>query len=90
MYNRNHSKLNHSLKMTLLSLLAINLLAGCGIRGSLKTPPPLFGGQSKVDPSRVPTEDLDQQDDELELELLGDGVFDAEEEDGTDNPEVDE
>jgi len=56
------SKLKPSLKMTILSLLMTSLLAGCGIRGSLKTPPPVFGGDSKVDPERVPTEDLDKDD----------------------------
>ena len=66
------SKLNVSLKMTILSLLMTSLLAGCGIRGSLKTPPPLFGGDAKVDQDRVPTEDLDKQnkDDEDDDDLL--------------------
>lgn len=58
----NPSKLNASLKMTILLLLMTSLLAGCGIRGSLKTPPPLFGADTKVDPERVPTEDLDAED----------------------------
>jgi len=48
--------------MTMLSLLAAGLLAGCGIRGTLQTPPPLFGGESKVDPDRVPDADLDRED----------------------------
>ena len=61
------NKFNISIKMTMLSLLMTSLLAGCGIRGTLKTPPPLLGGTSKVDPERVPTEDLDKQDeDELD------------------------
>lgn len=54
------SKLNTSLKITILSLLTASLLAGCGIKGTLKTPPPVFGGESKVDPERVPTDDLDK------------------------------
>ena len=55
------SKFSLSLKMTMLSLLMTSLLAGCGIRGPLKTPPPVFGSGSKVDPNRVHTEDLDKQ-----------------------------
>lgn len=65
----NPSKLNLSLKMTILSLLMASLLAGCGIRGQLKTPPPLFGGEKTVDAERVPTEDLDaenKENDELD------------------------
>ena len=58
----NPSKLNVSLKMTILLLLMTGLLAGCGIRGDLKTPPPVFGGDSKVDKERVPTNDLDAKD----------------------------
>lgn len=46
--------------MTILSLFVAGLLSGCGIRGSLKTPPPVFGGDAKVDPDRVPTDDLDK------------------------------
>ena len=50
--------------MTILSLLMVSLLSGCGIRGSLKTPPPLFGGDAKVDPERVPTGDFDSDEDD--------------------------
>lgn len=57
------SKQNSCLKMTMLSLLATGLLAGCGIRGTLKTPPPVFGGDSKVDPQRVPHETRNDNDD---------------------------
>ena len=57
-----HNKLNISLKMTMLSLLMTSLLAGCGIQGSLKTPPPIFGGDKNVNPERVPTEDLDKDE----------------------------
>lgn len=65
------SKLNPRLKMTILSLFVAGLLAGCGIKGSLKTPPPVFGGDSKVDRERVPTEDLDKEKEERdELESL--------------------
>lgn len=58
------SKLSPSFKMTLLSVLAVSFLAGCGIRGPLKTPPPVFGEGSKVDTDRVPTDDLDIEDEE--------------------------
>ena len=71
----NPSKLNISLKMTILSLLMTSLLAGCGIRGSLKTPPPLFGGGTKVDVERVPTEDLGGEDTD-DFDLLDDDIVD--------------
>ena len=58
------SKFSISLKMTMLSLLMTSLLAGCGIRGPLKTPPPVFGGASKADPDRVPTDDLDKDNED--------------------------
>lgn len=58
------SKPSANLKMTMLSLLITSLLAGCGIQGSLKTPPPVFGAGTKVVPERVPTEDLDKDDDD--------------------------
>jgi len=45
----------------------VGLLSGCGIRGSLKTPPPVFGGETKVDPERVPDQDLDKDDDDEDL-----------------------
>ncbi len=67
------SKLSLSLKMTILSLLMTSLLAGCGIRGNLKTPPPVFGGDSKVDPERVPNDDLDEDED---FDPLDDDDFD--------------
>ena len=58
------SKFSISLKMTMLSLLMTSLLAGCGIRGPLKTPPPVFGGASKADPDRIPTDDLDKDNED--------------------------
>ena len=67
MISPNNSKQTLSFKMTILSLLVTGLLSGCGIKGSLKTPPPIFGGQAKVNPDRVPTEDLDTNDDTLSL-----------------------
>ena len=63
MISSGNSKKTLSFKMTILSLLVTGLLSGCGIKGSLKTPPPIFGGQAKVNPDRVPTEDLDTNDD---------------------------
>ncbi len=64
MIKRNYSKPFACLKMTILSLFLAGILAGCGIRGQLKTPPPLFGGDAKVDQSRIPKEDLDKREDE--------------------------
>jgi len=63
MISSDNSKKTLSFKMTILSLLVTGLLSGCGIRGGLKTPPPVFGGQAKVNPDRIPTEDLDTNDD---------------------------
>lgn len=54
------------------------LLSGCGIRGSLKTPPPLFGGDTKVDAERVPTEDLDSETQD-DLDDIEDGLGDLDE-----------
>lgn len=70
------SKLNASLKMTITSLFVTSLLAGCGIQGSLKTPPPVFGGDTKVNPERVPTDDLDKNsdDDSEEYGVLNDDL----------------
>ena len=70
------SKFNFSLKMTMLSLLMTSLLAGCGIRGPLKTPPPAFGSASKVDPNRVPSSDLDKQDDAEDANDFEDDDYD--------------
>lgn len=66
------SKHTTGLKITILSFLVAGLLSGCGIRGSLKTPPPIFGGDSQVNPDRVPNEDLDteQSDDDDDFDLL--------------------
>lgn len=64
------SKQRPCIKMTILSLLAVGLLSGCGIRGTLKTPPPIFGGDTKVDPDRVPNENtIDNQDDGDDLDV---------------------
>jgi predicted small lipoprotein YifL len=76
MQNTSPSKLNFSLKMTILSLFASSLLVGCGIRGDLKTPPPIFGGDSVTDSDRVPTEDLDKDDDDDNFDPLADPEVD--------------
>ncbi len=64
MFEHVDSKQSAPVKMTILSLLVAVLLSGCGIRGGLKTPPPVFGGDSKVDPERVPDQDLDKTKDD--------------------------
>jgi len=65
MIKSSYSKHFSAIKMTILSLFAVSLLAGCGIRGPLQTPPPLFGGETTVDEkSRVPNKDLDQSTDD--------------------------
>lgn len=55
-----YTKLNSTLKLTVATGLLASVLSGCGIRGDLKVPPPLFG-ESKVEPERVPTRDLDRE-----------------------------
>lgn len=55
-----YTKLNPTLKLTVATGLLASVLSGCGIRGDLKVPPPLFG-ESKVEPERVPTRDLDRE-----------------------------
>lgn len=75
------NKLKPGLKMTMLSLLMTSVLTGCGIRGTLKTPPPVFGGDAKVDPNRIPTEDLDKDDEIQDYDTLDDGSFDSLDED---------
>ncbi len=72
MRTHSYSKMNLGLKMTMLSLLGASLLAGCGIKGGLKTPSPVFGNAAKVDPERVPDADLDTKEDKDNLDLLDD------------------
>jgi len=73
MIDNPYSKRFACLKMTMLSLFVTFTLSGCGIRGPLKTPPPLFGGAAKVDQSKVPNEDLDDldadEDDYIDLDV---------------------
>jgi len=73
MIKTTYSKLFNVIKMTILSLFTFGLIAGCGIRGPLKTPPPLFGGEAKVDENRVPNENLetpnDDEDDYIDLDV---------------------
>ena len=69
----NPSKSFDCIKMTMLSLFIAGALAGCGIRGPLKTPPPLFGGDAKVNqdtPSNQDSDSLEDEDDDyLDLDL---------------------
>lgn len=50
--------------MTILSLFMVSLLSGCGIRGQLQVPPPVFGGDTNVDPERVPTGDFESENED--------------------------
>ena len=63
------NKLLPIIKLTVVSGLAAALLSGCGIRGSLKVPPPVFGS-GDVNPERVPTDDLDKKDEIDPTDLL--------------------
>lgn len=83
-------KLNSSLKLTVASGLIAALLSGCGIRGDLKVPPPVFGS-SNVDPDRIPSEDLDQEDRPDPDDLLNQDYADPDKDDFESDPfETDE
>jgi len=75
-YNKPYARI----KMTMLSLFVVGLLTGCGIRGGLKTPPPVFGGDTKVDQTRVPTGDLDEEnadeDEFFDIDIEGQDTLD--------------
>lgn len=50
-------------KYIILSLLISVALLGCGVTGSLKTPPPLFGDKTKVP---VEQAEADTRDDDID------------------------
>ena len=77
------SKTLPHLKLTVTSGLCVLFLAGCGIRGQLKTPPPLFGSKT-VDNNRIPTQDLDIDDKPDPNELLDQEFGDPEDDDFSD------
>ena len=79
------NKLNPVLKLTVASGLLAMMLAGCGIRGDLKVPPPIFG-ESQVDPDRVPNEDLDKEDDFDSDDPLDDNFIDVDQNSIDDDP----
>lgn len=58
------SKLNLTLKLMFVLGCSAALLGGCGIKGSLKTPPPVFG-QKTVDQDRIPEEAPGEEEDEV-------------------------
>lgn len=74
MFRQTHSRQSAGVIITMLSLLTVGLLSGCGIRGDLQTPPPLFGDTS-VDPERVPGKDFDKKDVEDDELFIDDGSF---------------
>ena len=78
-----HSKITTHLKLTVALGLCVSVLAGCGIRGPLKTAPPLFG-EAKVNPERVPTKDLDREDRPDPNNLLDQDFGDIENDDFSD------
>jgi len=49
------SKLTPAVKLIIALGCSAALLSGCGIKGSLKTPPPVFG-EKTVDEDRIPTD----------------------------------
>jgi len=65
-----HSKLMFSLKMTMLSLFGASVLAGCGIRGSLKTPPPVFSGDKAEETAAAEAEETAEEIEEEDIDLL--------------------
>lgn len=60
-------------RLALASISAL-ILVGCGVRGSLKTPPPLWGAKDKAPVEKVEptsTEPADIEDDEDDNYLEG-------------------
>ena len=49
-------------KLIIVSILSSVLLVGCGIKGNLKTPPPIWGKQKVEPPKKVDTPKADQPD----------------------------
>lgn len=45
-----HSRLK---TISVIALLMTSLLAGCGLRGDLKTPPPIFGEDKRTDEQKA-------------------------------------
>jgi len=80
---KRHSNLLSLLKLTVTSGLCVAVLGGCGIRGKLNVPPPLFGSE-KSDDARIPTEDLDIDDKPDPDELLDQEFGDPEDDDFSD------
>ncbi|WP_427452076.1 hypothetical protein [Litorimonas sp. WD9-15] len=78
-------KLNPMLKLTVTTGLLAALLSGCGIRGDLKVPPPVFGS-GQVDPDRVPAKDLDREDRPDPDDLLDQDFSDPDEDDFDTDP----
>jgi len=83
------NKLSLIIKLTVMSGLTASLLSGCGIRGSLKVPPPVFGSGT-VNPDRVPTKDLDTKDTVDPDDLLDQDFGDPDEDDLSTLPLEDE
>jgi len=49
---------------TLLGVFALGTLSACGIKGGLKTPPPLWGDQTQTDNNQAEKTQVEKQDTE--------------------------
>jgi len=49
---------------TLLGVFALGTLTACGIKGELKTPPPLWGDQKQVDQNQADIPSAEKQNSE--------------------------
>jgi len=83
LFMKRYSNILPYLKLTVTSGLCLAVLTGCGIRGQLKTPPPLFGSKT-ADDNRIPTQDLDIDDKPDPNDLLDQEFGDPEDDDFSD------
>lgn len=61
------------LRILVMASISALILAGCGVRGSLKTPPPLWGEKDKapaekVEPTSTEPADIEEDEDDNYLE----------------------
>ncbi|MCF6275663.1 MAG: hypothetical protein L3J05_07855 [Robiginitomaculum sp.] len=49
---------------TLLGVFALGTVSACGIKGELKTPPPIWGDKAQTEKTQAEKTEMDQQDSE--------------------------
>ncbi len=59
------NRFTHRLSVTtLLGMFALGTLSACGIKGELKTPPPIWGDKAQAEKTQAEKTEMDQQDSE--------------------------